>query len=120
LQARVDSLATTLTARRAAATGDEATRLQAIEQRVVGGRTGAPGAGGGGAGGPGGRGGVQGVRQRLGTLLGVYTSSGARTGTMSPPTGAMRATLAEVKAELAKVDNELKGGAVAKPAKPGN
>ncbi len=116
LQARVDSLATTLTARRAAATGDEATRLQAIEQRVVGGRTGAPG---GGAGGPGGRGGVQGVRQRLGTLLGVYTSSGARTGTMSPPTGAMRATLAEVKAELAKVDNELKGGAVAKPAKPG-
>lgn len=63
---------------------------------------GAPAAAGPG----GGRGGVQGGRQRLGALLGVYTSSGARTGTLSPPTGAMRATLTQVKADIARVEKE--------------
>lgn len=133
LQARVDSLAPTLTARRTAAMGDEATRLQALEQQLVGGRgaarpgaagaaaAGAPAAGAPAAGAPagagGGRGGAQSIRQRLGTLAGVYTSSGARTGTLSPPTGAMRATLIELKADLAKIEKALKSGTTAKPLK---
>ena len=124
LQARVDSLAPTLTARRTAAMGDEATRLQALEQQLVGGRgaarpgaAGAAAAGAPAAGAGGGRGGAQGIRQRLGTLAGVYTSSGARTGTLSPPTGAMRATLIELKADLAKIEKALKSGTTAKPLK---
>ena len=140
MQSQVDSLAKVVTAKRAAATGDEAAKLQAIEQRLVGGgfggRGGRGGAGAGGeappgappaagaapgapaaapAAGRGGRGGgVQAVRQRLGGLQNVYTMSGARTGTFAPPTGAMRATLAETKADLAKIVTELGGAPAAK------
>jgi hypothetical protein len=110
LQAKVDSLGTTLTARRTAASGDEAARLQALEQQLVGGR--GPGAPGGG-----GRGGPQSVRQRLGAMQGVYISSGARTGTLSPPTGAMRATLTELKSDLAKIEKALKNGTPVRPSK---
>jgi hypothetical protein len=123
LQARVDSLAPMLTARRTAAMGDEATRLQALEQQLVGGRgaarPGAAGAAGAGApaAGGGGRGGAQGIRQRLGSLAGVYTSSGARTGTLSAPTGAMRASLTEIKADLLKIEKALNSGTPTKPAR---
>jgi len=103
--ADVDSLVARIGVRRAASSGAEAQRLQALEQRLAGGARGAGGPAGGF-----GRGGPQAVRQRLGTLLGVYLSSGARTGTVSPPTGAMRATLAGAKAEMADVERALKTG----------
>jgi photosystem II stability/assembly factor-like uncharacterized protein len=103
---RVDSIAAHLSAKRAAATGAEAERLQALEQRLIGGR---PAGGGGGFG----RGGPQAVRQRLSGALAVYISSGARTGTMSPPTGAMRAAFADAKAELASIQREMAGAAPA-------
>jgi hypothetical protein len=48
------------------------------------------------------------IRQRLGTLLGAYMGSGARTGTLAPPTGTMRAALTEAKADLAAIEAEVK------------
>jgi len=106
--ARVDTLATALRARRAAATGEESTRLQALETRLVGGGA-APGAGrGGGAGGGRGGGGPQPVRQRFAGFANAFGVSGARTGTLAPPTGAMRAAMAEAKAELAAIEREIR------------
>jgi hypothetical protein len=115
LLARIETLASDLAKRRAAATGDEAARLQALEQRLVGnpggrGRgaaagTDEPPAAPGGAGR--GRGG-QPVRQRLGGLITAFVGSGARTGTLAPPTTTMRETLAEAKAELAAIEKEIK------------
>jgi len=99
---RVESLAGDLRTRRTAATGDAAARLQALEQRLVGG-----GGGGRGGGGGGGRG-AQPVRQRLAGLSNTFVGSGARTGTLSPPTTTMRETLAEAKAELAAIEKELR------------
>ena len=102
LQAKVDALAKELAARRAAATGDQAARLQALEQRLGG-------AGGGRGGGRGtGAGVVQPVRQRLSGLLSAFTISGATTGTLSAPTGAQRAVLAETKSDLAAIEKEIK------------
>jgi hypothetical protein len=99
LQARVDKLAADLRTRTAAATGEAATRLQALATRLAG-------AGGGGRGG-GGRGGPPPVRQRLGGLTAPYVGSGARTGTLAPPMGAMLGALAEAKAELAAIEKEI-------------
>lgn len=113
----VDTLVARISAKRAAATGPDVERLRALEQRLAGGRAPAPpGAAAGGAPPAGagfGRGGPQAVRQRLGTLLAVYLSSGARTGTVSPPTGAMRATFAEATKEIAAVEREFTGAAKA-------
>src|SRR5207237_7664633 len=110
--AKIDTLANELSKKRAAATGDEAARLQALEQRLVG----APGGRGRGAAGDeqpaapsGGRGrGGQPVRQRLGGLITAFVGSGARTGTLSAPTTTMRDALAEAKAELAAIETEIK------------
>src|SRR5204862_431836 len=75
--------------------------------------------GGGGGGGGGGRGGpstggvagapvpVQPVRTRLAGLINAFVGSGARTGTLAPPTGTMRATLAEAKADLVALEKEI-------------
>ncbi len=101
LQTKVDALATELRKRREAATGDVTTRLQALEQRLVGG---AGGRGGGG----GGRGGPQPVRQRLNGLQTAFVGSGARTGTLSAPTATLRATLVETKADLAAIERDAK------------
>ena len=115
LLARIETLASDVAKRRAAATGDEGARLQALEQRLVGGGGGrgrgaaasseeqpaAPAAGGRGRGG-------QPVRQRLGGLITAFVGSGARTGTLAPPTSTMRETLAEAKAELIAIERELK------------
>lgn len=55
--------------------------------------------------------------------MGVYTMSGARTGTLSPPTGSMRASLAEARSDLATIAREFSGdtassrSAKAKPKK---
>ncbi len=110
LQARVDSLVTLLRARRVAATGEEATRLQALETRLVGGGTPAGGGrgGAGGVGGRGGGGGPQPLRQRFAGFANMGGISGARTGTLAPPTGAVRAAMAEAKAELTALERELK------------
>jgi hypothetical protein len=98
LQAKVEALTKDLAARRTAATGEEATRLQALEQRFAG--------AGGGRGG--GAGVVQPVRQRLSGLLSPFTMSGAQTGTLSAPTGEQRAVLAQTKSDLAAIEKEIK------------
>lgn len=100
LQEKLDELAAALRTRRVALTGDAAAALQALEQRL--------GASGGGGRGGGRGGGVVPVRQRLGTLLSAYMGSGARTGTLAPPTGTMRAALADAKADLAAIEQEIK------------
>jgi hypothetical protein len=118
LQAKVEALATDLRARRTAATGEEAARLMALEQRLVGGgggrgrgegggRGAAEGGEGGGAGTGGGRG-AQPLRQRLGSLITSFVGSGARTGTLSAPTTTMRGVLAEAKTDLAAIEKEIK------------
>jgi len=100
MQTIIDGLAKDLTTRRAASSGESATQLQAIEQRLIGGAA-------GGRGGRGGGGGPQAIRQRLSGLLGTYNISGAQTGTMAPPTVAMRTILAETKRDLAALRKEL-------------
>jgi photosystem II stability/assembly factor-like uncharacterized protein len=100
LQAKTEALGNELGRRRAAASGEEAARFQALELRLVG------GGGRGGAGG-GGRGGPQPVRQRLGALITALVGSGARTGTLSAPTATMRATLADAKTDLATIEKEI-------------
>jgi hypothetical protein len=111
LLAKVETLSKDLAARRQAATGAEATRLQGLEQRLVGsggGRGGrgslptVPGVAGGG--GPP----AQPVRQRLSGLINAFVGSGARTGTFAAPTGTMIAALAEAKADLAAIEQELR------------
>ena len=105
---RVDDLAATLRTKRAAATGDEVARLQALEQRLVGG--GAAAGRGGRAGGGGGRGGgaVQPVRARLAALPGGWSGSGAETGSLTGPTVTMIEALNAAKAELAAIEKEMK------------
>ena len=121
LQTRVDSLAAALRTRREAATGDEATRLQSLEARLVGGAGGAaggrggrgggaPGAAPGGGGGGRGGGGPQSLRQRFAAFANWGGISGARTGTLAPPTATMRAQFAEAKTELATLEREIRGG----------
>jgi hypothetical protein len=112
LQTKVEAIATDLRKRREAlgATADpEATRLQALEQRLVGG--GGRGAGGGGGRGPAtssGQAARQPVRQRLNGLITAFVGSGARTGSLSAPTETMRTTLAEAKTDLAAIEREIK------------
>jgi hypothetical protein len=98
LLVKVDALAKDVRARRATASGDQVGRLQTIEQRLVGG-SGERG---------GGRNGGQPVRQRLAGLITAFVGSGARTGTLNPPTATMLTTLAEAKSDLAAIENELK------------
>jgi photosystem II stability/assembly factor-like uncharacterized protein len=99
---KVETLAKTLASKRSAATGDAATALQALEQRLAGG-----GGRGRGAAPGGGRGGAQPIRQRLGAFISAFTGSGARTGSLAPPTVAMRDALAAVKADLAKLEKDI-------------
>jgi photosystem II stability/assembly factor-like uncharacterized protein len=101
LTAKIDKMAAALRTRRTAATGAEATRLQALETRLVGGGGGGRGGGGRGGGGP------QPVRARLSGLINGFVMSGARTGTLAPPTGTMRASLAEAKTDLAAIEKEI-------------
>jgi hypothetical protein len=112
LQVRVDSLAAALRTRREAATGDEATRLQALETRLVGAPAGAGrggrGAGAGGGGGGRGGGGPQPLRQRFAGFANTGGISGARTGTLAPPTGETRAAMTAAKAELAELEREIR------------
>jgi photosystem II stability/assembly factor-like uncharacterized protein len=98
---RIDTLAATVRDRQATATGAEATRLQGLEQQLVGG-------GGRGRGAGGGRGGNQPLRQRFTGLINAFVGSGAETGTLSAPTEAMRAALAGARADLAAVAQQIR------------
>jgi photosystem II stability/assembly factor-like uncharacterized protein len=109
LQSKVETLVGGLRTRTAAATGDEAARLQALQQRLSGGGGGRRGGGAGG--GPAAAGGPTpgpAIAQRLNTLIGPFRISGATTGTMTGPTGAMRAELTAVKADLAAIERDIK------------
>jgi hypothetical protein len=109
LLTRIEKLAADLAVKKAAATGDAATKLQALETRLVGGAGGGRGRGGGGRGGRGGRGGgPQPVRQQLSGLVSAMTISGSQTGTVNSPTGTSKAVLAGAKAELAAIEKEMK------------
>jgi hypothetical protein len=97
LQAKVEALGADVAKRRGAASGEEATRLQQLEQRLLG---------GGGRGGRGGGG--QAMRQQLNGLINAFVGSGARTGTMGAPTGTMRQALADAKTALAAIEKEIR------------
>ena len=87
------------------ATGAEAARLQALEQRLTGG---GGGRGRGAGGGQGGQAPVQPLRARLNTLINAFVGSGARTGTLTAPTGVMRDALAEARTDFAAIQAEAK------------
>ena len=91
-QIRTEKLAADIRAQRLAATGAEATRLQALERRLTAGRD-AP-------------------RGKLSSIASAFNGSGAQQGSVSAPTGQQRRVLAEAKAELAAVEREekAKGG----------
>jgi hypothetical protein len=86
LSGKVEKLVTDLRAKRTAASGEEATKLQALERRLSGGRD-AP-------------------RGKLGGLLRAFSGSGAQQGSLAAPTGAQRQILAEAKAEIAAIQKE--------------
>jgi hypothetical protein len=87
LQLHSEQLVATVRARRLAASGDEATRLQALERRLTGGRD-AP-------------------RAKLSSIAGAFNGSGAQQGSMSTPTGQQRRMFGEAKAELTAVEKEI-------------
>ena len=101
LQAKVETLAADLRTRRAAATGDEAARLQALEQRL--------GGGGGGGGRGGGRGGGGHSRCAAARRADERARSLGRADRHAgQPTVVMKTALAEAKAELAAIEKEIK------------
>ena len=51
---------------------------------------------------------MQPIRQRLAGLINAFVGSGARTGTLTAPTTTMRDALAEVKKDLAAVQQQLR------------
>ena len=87
-QVKVEEMATDLRNRRASATGDAATKLQALERRLTAGRD-AP-------------------RGRLGGIARSYNGTGAQQGSLMPPTNEQRKILAAAKAEVAAVEKEMK------------
>lgn len=105
LLVKIDKTAADLRTRRGAATGEEATRLQGLEQRLAGAGGGRGGRGGAAAGGPVP---IQPVRTRLTGLLNTFNMSGARTGTMTAPTGTMREILDDAKKDLATIEREIR------------
>ncbi|MEN9818215.1 MAG: hypothetical protein RLZ32_2095, partial [Gemmatimonadota bacterium] len=97
VQRRLQAATAAFRTRQAAATGEEAARLQAVAQRA--GLAAAAGGGRGfGGGGPG---------AALGGIVSGYNGSGVRQGSLLPPTAAMRAQLAEAKAMLAQLEGAL-------------
>jgi photosystem II stability/assembly factor-like uncharacterized protein len=105
-QARLQTQTTAFQAKRTAATGAEADRLNALATKL-----GFPpaGAAGGGRGGRGGRGGGAGpaAAGAIGGIIGGYTGNGVRHATFMPPTTQQKNALAEAKRALAELDKEL-------------
>jgi len=87
-QIQIEQRIADLRARRAAASGAESERFQALERRLSAGRD-AP-------------------RGKLGGIARTYNGTGAQQGSFLPPTTLHRQTLAEAKAELAAIEKELK------------
>ncbi len=87
-QVQIEQRIVDLRARRAAASGADAERFQALERRLSAGRD-AP-------------------RGKLGGIARTYNGTGAQQGSFFPPTTLQRQTLAEAKAELAAIEKELK------------
>ena len=81
-QRQLQAALTALRTKRQQATADEATKLQALERRIMT------------------------AGQRIGQIPGAFIGNGARHGSMSPPTGQQRNLLAEAKAELVAVRRE--------------
>jgi hypothetical protein len=100
LQAKVETLAADIGKRRAAAIGDEATRLQSIEQRLTGGQGGQRGQRGAGSSQP--------MRARLNALITAYVGSGARQATMAAPTSTLKQALADAKTTMAAIEKDMK------------
>jgi photosystem II stability/assembly factor-like uncharacterized protein len=88
LQVQVEQRAAEIRAKRTALTGDEATRLLALERRLTAGRD-AP-------------------RGKLGGIARAYNGNGAQQGSFMPPSAQQRQAYAESKAELAAVEKALK------------
>lgn len=99
VQAKLTAAAAELNTRRAAATGDEGTRLNALAERL------GVAAAAGGRGGRGGRGG--GPAGALAGLQGRFNGSGTQQGSLMPPTGTQRAILADAKRALAEINAAL-------------
>ncbi|MBU6365955.1 MAG: hypothetical protein KJT01_07075 [Gemmatimonadetes bacterium] len=100
VQARLQGASTAFRAKVAAATGDEAARLQALATRL--------GVGGGVRGGGRGMGGMGAAPgAALGGIVAGYNGSGVRQGSLLPPTTAQRAALAEAKGVLAALEAEV-------------
>jgi hypothetical protein len=98
-QARLTARVAEFQARRAAATGAEQQRLNAVAERLgLAAAAGRGGRGGRGGGGPAGA---------LAGIIGNYSGSGVRHATFLPPTGQMRAQLVEARRILAELDREL-------------
>ena len=87
-QVEVEQRASELRAMRAEATGEDSVALQALERRLTGGRD-AP-------------------RAKLGGIARAFNGTGAQQGSFAPPTELHRQTLADVKAELAAVEEAMK------------
>jgi len=87
-QVQIEQRIVDLRTRRAAASGADAERFQALERRLSAGRD-AP-------------------RAKLGGIARTYNGTGAQQGSFFPPTTLQRQTLAEAKAELAAIEKELK------------
>jgi hypothetical protein len=87
MQVQVEQRATDLRARRTAATGEEATRLTALERRLTG---------------------RDGLRGKLGNVSRAFNGTGAQQGSFTAPTNTQRVVLSDAKTELAAVDKELK------------
>jgi hypothetical protein len=87
-QVKVEALATDLRTRRASASPELATKLQALERRLTVGRD-AP-------------------RGRLGGIARAYNGNGAQQGSLMPPTNEQRKILAAAKTEAAAVEREMK------------
>jgi len=86
-QVKIEEMAAELRNRRAQATGDAATQLQALERRLTAGRD-AP-------------------RGRLGGIARAYNGTGAQQGSLMPPTNEQRKILAAAKAEVAAVEKAM-------------
>jgi len=87
-QIKVEDMVTDLRSRRASATPEQATKLQALERKLTAGRD-AP-------------------RGRLGGIARAYNGTGAQQGSLMPPTTEQRKLLAAAKVEIAAIEKEMK------------
>ena len=88
LQKRTEERAAELRAKRGSVSGPDAERLAALERRLTAGR--------------------ESARSKLATIARAFNGTGAQQGSFMPPTATQKQLLADVKADLAAVEKELK------------